>query len=78
MISQHPDVEAKVLAELDTLGLLVTPSKPQPRAMMFEDITALEYTICAIKVCSGQKVVDASSTACDLLPMNTAAHIYEL
>lgn len=64
MISQHHDVEAKVVAELDALGLLITPSRPQPRAMTFEDITALEYTICAIKVCSGLRASCASNRCC--------------
>ena len=50
MISQHPEVEAKVLAELDALELLTTPARPQPRPMIYDDIARVAYTTCAIKV----------------------------
>ncbi|KAK9807492.1 hypothetical protein WJX72_000759 [[Myrmecia] bisecta] len=49
MISQHPEVEAKVLAELDSLGLLVTTARPSPRAMEYDDIAKLTYTTAATK-----------------------------
>ncbi len=51
MISQHPEVEAKVLAELDGLGLLVTPERPNPRPLEYDDLTKLTYTNNCIKVC---------------------------
>ena len=63
MISQHPDVEAKVLAELDVLELLVTPARPQPRAMTYEDTGKLVYTIWAIKV-SSAGVAEAARARC--------------
>ncbi len=50
MITQHPEVEAKVLAELDALGLLVTPERPNPRPLEYDDITKLTYTNNCIKV----------------------------
>ena len=50
MMSQHPEVAAKVLAELDGLELLVTASRLHPRAMTYDDISKLAYTTCAIKV----------------------------
>lgn len=49
MITQHPEVERKVLAELDSLGLLVTPERPNPRPMEFDDIAKLTYTNNCIK-----------------------------
>ena len=52
MISQHPEVEAKVLAELDGLGLLVTPERPNPRPLEYDDLTKLTYTNNCIKVCT--------------------------
>ena len=51
MISQHPEVEAKVLAELDSLELLCTATRQHPRAMLYEDIAKLNYTHNAIRVC---------------------------
>lgn len=50
MISQHPEVEAKVLAELDGLGLLVTPERPNPRPLEYDDLTKLTYTNNCIRV----------------------------
>ncbi|BDA47645.1 Cytochrome P450 3A28 [Coccomyxa sp. Obi] len=49
MITQHPEVEAKVLAELDALGLLVTPERPNPRPLEYDDLTKLTYTNNCIK-----------------------------
>ncbi|CAL8464267.1 g3802 [Coccomyxa elongata] len=49
MITQHPEVEAKVLAELASLGLMATITQPTPRAMEYDDIAKLTYTTNAIK-----------------------------
>ena len=49
-ISQHPEVEKKVLAELDSLELLAKPGRPQPRAPDFGDLANMAYTYNAIKV----------------------------
>lgn len=49
-ISQHPEVESKVLAELDGLNLLVKKENPSPREMTFDDLQRLKYTSSAIKV----------------------------
>ncbi len=49
-ICQHPEVEAKVAAELDVLGLLATPDRPQPRCMEHADLSRLTYLQCIIKV----------------------------
>lgn len=50
MISQHPQVEQKVLEELRGLQLLATAEQPQPRSMTYDDIAQLPYTTHAIKV----------------------------
>lgn len=50
MISQHPEVEAKVVTELDDLGLLATVERPDPRPMEHADLQELRYTLQAIKV----------------------------
>ena len=50
MISQQPEVEAKVVAELDDLGLLATSDRPDPRPMEHADLQELKYTLQAIKV----------------------------
>ena len=48
-ISQHPEVEAKVAAELDALGLLVTAQRLAPRSLEFADLSKLVYLGAAIK-----------------------------
>lgn len=50
MLSQHPDVEAEVVAELDELELLVTAERPHPRKPEYADIARLTYLKCMIKV----------------------------
>ena len=43
LLSQHPEVEAKVVAELDGAGLLATPSNRTPRAVEYADLAKLPY-----------------------------------
>ena len=50
LISQHPEVEAKVAAELDAAELLVTSARPQPRQCCYDDLARLPYLKCVIKV----------------------------
>lgn len=50
LISQHPEVEAKLVAELDQAGLLVTPQRPHPRPMAYSDLAALTYLSWVCKV----------------------------
>ena len=49
MISVHPEVEARVLAELQALQLMPSAERPQPRAMEYDDMARLTYTSNAIK-----------------------------
>ena len=49
MISQHKAVEAKVIAELQALGLMPTAGQPQPRILEYDDIARLVFTGNAIK-----------------------------
>ena len=49
MISQHPRVAARLEAELEAAGLLVTPARPSPRALEFADLAALTYLQAVIK-----------------------------
>lgn len=68
LVSQHAEVEAKIAAELDGLGLLATPQRPHPRALAYEDLARLQYLSWVIKVpphpcvaclllCSGVSIV---------------------
>ena len=50
LISQHPEVEQKILAELAKLQLLKTPESPQPREMVYADLSKLTYLNAVIKV----------------------------
>ncbi|EIE22263.1 cytochrome P450 [Coccomyxa subellipsoidea C-169] len=49
LISQHPEVEAKITTELEDLGFLVGPSRPVPRQMEYSDLSKLTYLSAAIK-----------------------------
>lgn len=49
-MSQHADVEAKIAAELDGLGLLASAQRPRPRSMAYEDLARLPYLSWVIKV----------------------------
>ena len=53
-VSQHSQVEAKLLEELKSLDLLATPEQPQPRAIQWEDVPRLMYLNAVIKVSCGQ------------------------
>ena len=53
MISQHHEVEAKVIAELHALGLMPTAKQSQPLVVEYDDIARLVYTGNAIKVVHG-------------------------
>lgn len=50
LISQHPEAEAKIKAELDDLGLLVGPHRPVPNKLEYADLSKLTYLSAAIKV----------------------------
>lgn len=50
-MSQHPEIEAKLAAELAQHGLLATPERPMPRAVEWGDIPKLTYLQAVIKVC---------------------------
>ena len=51
-MSQHPAVEARLAAELDAAGLLVTRARPEPRALAHADLGRLTYLQCVLKVAS--------------------------
>lgn len=50
-ISQHSEVEAKIAAELQSLGLIPTAENPQPRELTYSDTCELTYLQAVIKVC---------------------------
>eukprot|EP00884_Botryococcus_braunii_P001148 jgi/Botrbrau1/11033/Bobra.92_2s0006.1 len=49
LISQHPEVEAKIMQELDSVGLLVTEERPMPRDLEYADIGKLPYLAAVMK-----------------------------
>ena len=49
LLSQHPEVEAKIVAELDAAGLLASPARPNPRAIEYGDLAKLVYLQAFIK-----------------------------
>ena len=49
LVSQHPEVEAQIVAELTGMGLLATAAQPQPRRLQYEDLSKLSYLNMVIK-----------------------------
>lgn len=49
-IATHPEVEAKITAELASRNLLASPDHPVPRALEHDDLSELQYLGAAIKV----------------------------
>lgn len=50
LLSQHPEVQAKVLQELQSLGLAASPKQPQPRQLSYSDLGELAYLQAVVKV----------------------------
>ena len=48
-ISQHPEVERKIEAELDSAGFLVTSTRRNPKRLEYADLSRLPYLSGAIK-----------------------------
>ncbi len=44
-----------MVEELDQLGLLVTPDRPQPRPLEYADLARLTYLNCVIRVGSSPR-----------------------
>jgi hypothetical protein len=49
-IAMHPEVEAKITAELASRNLLATPDNKTPRPLEHDDLSELTYLGAAIKV----------------------------
>lgn len=64
LLAQHPEVEAKVLAELDAADLLVTPQRPNPRPLEYNDLHKLTYLNAVIKVTKEERVHRPFQSAC--------------
>ena len=43
LVAGHPEVQARVAAELESLGLLATPGNPIPRRLEYADLAKLPY-----------------------------------
>ena len=54
LLSQHPEVEARLVQELDGMGLLATPDRPNPRPVAPADLGRLTYLQAIIKVMTFQ------------------------
>ena len=49
LLAKHPAAMAKLEAELDAAGLLVTPARPRPRPFTFPDISKLPFLDAVLK-----------------------------
>lgn len=50
LLSQNPEVEAKLVEELDAAGFLATPERPNPATMQYADLGKLTYLSWVCKV----------------------------
>lgn len=48
-ISRYPEMESRIVAELEYLGLLASPWDPKPRELRLEDLSKLTYLNAVIK-----------------------------
>ena len=48
-VSQHPEVDRKIEAELDSLGFLVTSTRKNPKRLEYADLSKLPYLSGVIK-----------------------------
>lgn len=62
-MTQHPEAEAKLVAELREHGLLATPEQPTPRPIQWDDIPKLTYLQAALKA-SGTLLLRLHAHAC--------------
>ena len=48
-LARHPMTQARVEAELEDHGLLVTSGRPHPRQLQYQDLSSLQYLGAVIK-----------------------------
>jgi hypothetical protein len=65
LISQRPDVEAAITAELDAAGLLATRSRPSPPHIGLDDLARLPYLGCVCKARS-PRAAAGRAQSCEL------------
>jgi cytochrome P450 len=44
LLATHPEAEARLCAELDSLGLLASPNKPRPALLQWEHLSQVSHT----------------------------------
>ena len=49
-LAKNPKSMARLVAELDAAGLLVTDQRPRPRTFTYADISKLRFLDCVIRV----------------------------
>ena len=76
-ISQHPEVEARIMAELRALGVMPSAEHPQARELTYADTCELTYLQAVIKVRPLHTLEwvmghPAATTSLCILPSSTA------
>eukprot|EP00775_Hariotina_reticulata_P003654 gene3654-3915_t len=75
LLATHPDVEAKLCAELATLGLMATPDKPQPDPLQWEHLAQLKYLAAVLQESMRLfPVVSSGTIRITDKPINLAGH----
>jgi cytochrome P450 len=80
LLATHPDAEAKLCAELATLGLLATPEKPVPNPLQWEHLAQVwsgvngalpELVVTLLSTLYGCRLPDVC--VCQMLFLKTAS-----
>lgn len=70
LLAKHPTAMAKLEAELDAAGLLVTPARPHPRPFTFPDISKLPYLDAVLKArraCGRAHAAKGHAGSCEII-----------
>ena len=77
-IAQHPEVEAKILQELQDIGVYSDVKGTPSRRLTHADIPKLTYLQCVIKVCNARQKLSLSYIRCFAIAKHVIIRIHLL